>query len=278
MHNRLRPPMECGCPADATVAEYDGPIMAPHRAEARMDGVLVATATDMKTLGKTLHAAEVVDAHRQECGCEESAGTLGTMVRDGRNGPGHYAQDGDFLGPCQTDAQKRNAQHSCGAQGFGFGDTCLGCGMDEHPAAAGPDCAPTPAVGVKHDSGKAPLSLLGMVTRALADVARVQAFGAKKYPSPDNWKHIPDGARRYRDAALRHLFADIRGEVFDPETGLSHLAHAACNLLIAAEHDMGFEEIARPPVPPPPDGEKLPAWRFGEAPADPGPRASRRRE
>ncbi len=144
---------------------------------------------------------------------------------------------------------------------------------DEWGAIESASVFPEPAAapsGVKHDGGKPMLSLLGMVTRALADVTRVQEYGAKKYPSPDNWKHVPNGSRRYRDAALRHLFADLRGEAVDPETGLPHLAHAACCLLIAREHDLGFTQaddgVELTPLAPAPEGEPLPSWRFERPP------------
>lgn len=121
---------------------------------------------------------------------------------------------------------------------------------------------PGDGVGKKQDAGKVQMTRLGMVSRALADVARVQEYGSKKYPSPDNWKHVPEGSKRYRDAALRHLMADLSGESHDPETGLTHAAHAACNLLIAAEHDMGFPEINSRPLAPVPEGATRPHWRF----------------
>ena len=97
------------------------------------------------------------------------------------------------------------------------------------------------AEGVKCDSGKAPLSWLGQVSRALDDVARSLAYGARKY-SPSNWRRVPDGSRRYRDAALRHLMADLRGERMDPEQVLPHVTIAALNLMLAAEHDLGFDD------------------------------------
>ena len=34
------------------------------------------------------------------CGCKDTVRTMGTMVRDGRRGRGHYAQDGDYMGQC----------------------------------------------------------------------------------------------------------------------------------------------------------------------------------
>lgn len=61
------------------------------------------------------------------------------------------------------------------------------------------------------------------------DLARVLAFGAKKY-APDNWrKGIP--RVRVLAAALRHVSAAEEGEWLDEETGLPHLAHALCELM-----------------------------------------------
>lgn len=80
---------------------------------------------------------------------------------------------------------------------------------------------------VKHDTGKPRTDLLPV--EALDELAKVLAYGAKKY-SDENWRQ---GAAwtRYYGAALRHLFAWKRCEDVDPETGLSHLTHAACSLL-----------------------------------------------
>ncbi len=66
--------------------------------------------------------------------------------------------------------------------------------------------------------------------QCLDEVARVLTVGAKKYER-DNWRYVEDGPRRYFDAAQRHLWAYKRGEILDPETGLSHLAHAVCSLM-----------------------------------------------
>jgi hypothetical protein len=81
---------------------------------------------------------------------------------------------------------------------------------------------------VKRDDGKTEWHLLPM--DVLEDVVRVLMFGARKYPSADNWKRVPNARIRYYDAALRHLTAWQRGEANDPETGLPHLAHAQCCL------------------------------------------------
>jgi hypothetical protein len=60
------------------------------------------------------------------------------------------------------------------------------------------------------------------------EILKVREFGANKY-APDNWKKgFP--YKRGLDAALRHLNSAIDGESQDPETGLSHLAHAVCSI------------------------------------------------
>jgi predicted HAD superfamily Cof-like phosphohydrolase len=85
--------------------------------------------------------------------------------------------------------------------------------------------APRKGEGVKHDQGKPRMELLPL--DALTEVARVLTFGAVKY-GPDNWRRLADLQPRYAGALLRHLAAWQRGEADDPETGLPHLAHAAC--------------------------------------------------
>jgi hypothetical protein len=62
------------------------------------------------------------------------------------------------------------------------------------------------------------------------ETVKVLTFGAKKY-SPGGWKTVPDAKDRYFAAALRHLTAYQSGEKTDPESGLSHLAHAACCIM-----------------------------------------------
>lgn len=63
----------------------------------------------------------------------------------------------------------------------------------------------------------------------LLEIAKVAGVGAEKY-GEWNWKECDD-PNRYLDALYRHLFAYESGEENDPETGLSHLAHAGCSLL-----------------------------------------------
>lgn len=79
----------------------------------------------------------------------------------------------------------------------------------------------------KDDAGKARLDLLPF--EALDEVGKVLEFGARKYAA-HNWRAGFQWSRP-QAAMLRHMFAFARGEDNDPETGLSHLAHAACNVL-----------------------------------------------
>ena len=88
------------------------------------------------------------------------------------------------------------------------------------------------AAAWKGDAGKVRLDLLPFA--ALEDVARVLEYGAAKY-QPQGWRAVADGHDRYVAAALRHLHAYAGGEVSDRESGLSHLAHAACSILFALE-------------------------------------------
>jgi len=85
--------------------------------------------------------------------------------------------------------------------------------------------------GVKDDSEKNRLDLLS--SRWIEGVGHVLTFGAKKYEA-HNWRK---GIKfsRLLGACFRHLFAFLRGEDKDPETGLSHLLHASCCLMFLFE-------------------------------------------
>ena len=94
--------------------------------------------------------------------------------------------------------------------------------------------------GRKFDGGKLQYGLIPPM--ALKEMVRVLTFGAEKY-EPDNWKHVPDSKRRYFDAMQRHLWAWKEGEQFDPESGIYHLAHAACCLFFLLERDLFTDEL-----------------------------------
>ena len=86
----------------------------------------------------------------------------------------------------------------------------------------------------KADNGKPGFELLPVWL--LDDVNLVLRHGKKKY-GLNNWQKT-DGFRLSRayNALLRHMFAWWRGEDKDPETGLSHLSHAMCNLIFLMYH------------------------------------------
>ncbi|CAB4167992.1 hypothetical protein UFOVP1666_122 [uncultured Caudovirales phage] len=93
--------------------------------------------------------------------------------------------------------------------------------------------------GRKFDGDKLQYGLLPV--SSLKDVVKVLTFGAKKYEK-DNWKYVPDGKSRYFDAAQRHLWAYKEGELNDPETGISHIAHAICCLMFINDLDLNDKE------------------------------------
>lgn len=64
----------------------------------------------------------------------------------------------------------------------------------------------------------------------LLEMARAFHAGAQKYEDFGYMKAPNLG--KYVDAMLRHVVAFMAGEDVDPETGIHHLAHAACNAFI----------------------------------------------
>lgn len=90
--------------------------------------------------------------------------------------------------------------------------------------------------GRKFDGDKLQYGLVPPL--ALRETVKVLTFGAQKY-EPDNWRRVPDGPRRYFDAAQRHIWAYKEGETIDPESGVNHLAHAVCCLMFMLDLDEG---------------------------------------
>lgn len=87
--------------------------------------------------------------------------------------------------------------------------------------------------GLKYDAGKPRVDLLP--SDPLIEISKVLAYGASKY-AEWNWANGIQYSRVY-GAALRHMMAWKEGQDTDPETGISHLAHAACNLLFLLEFE-----------------------------------------
>jgi len=85
---------------------------------------------------------------------------------------------------------------------------------------------------MKFDGGKPPIDLVDQ--ELILEVAKVLDFGAKKYEA-HNWK-IGIPISRYYSAMQRHMLSWNNGEDLDPESGLNHLSHAACNLMFMLYH------------------------------------------
>lgn len=84
----------------------------------------------------------------------------------------------------------------------------------------------------KFDSGKPAFELIP--PKAIREVAQVLTYVAKKY-EPYNWKECRD-LDRLIGATLRHIFDWIEDpKSVDEESGIDHLAHAACDLLFLQE-------------------------------------------
>ena len=90
----------------------------------------------------------------------------------------------------------------------------------------------------KTDAGKIRPTL---VPPALIEaVAAVREYGCSKYHDPDNWRRVEP--QRYRDAAYRHWLAYLKNpEACDPESGLPHLWHLACNAAFLIEMETEHE-------------------------------------
>jgi hypothetical protein len=85
--------------------------------------------------------------------------------------------------------------------------------------------------GIKHDLGKPNYALLSSI--ALHKIVSVLTLGTNKYPE-HNWRKGLKYSRLIA-AAFRHMFAWLGGESLDPESGMSHLAHASCCLMFLLE-------------------------------------------
>jgi hypothetical protein len=80
---------------------------------------------------------------------------------------------------------------------------------------------------VKDNRSKSRMDLIPGV--ALVEVGKVLAHGAQKY-KPNNWR-LGLSWSQTMGSILRHLAAFSEGEDLDPESGLPHVAHAACQIL-----------------------------------------------
>lgn len=97
----------------------------------------------------------------------------------------------------------------------------------------------------KSDSGKPRPSLVPPAL--IRGVDAIREYGCKKYTDPNNWRRVEP--QRYWDALLRHgLAAWDNWKAVDPESGMPHLWHIACNagfLMQYMEEENGLSENKR---------------------------------
>lgn len=105
-----------------------------------------------------------------------------------------------------------------------------------------PDDNPKTALGALK-----PPMLSVVPATVLIQMGQVMALGKKKYGAY-NWRKQNVSASTYVDAALRHLVSWWDGEDIDPESGQSHLAHAAASLAVIIDAlATGHANDDRPP-------------------------------
>lgn len=93
----------------------------------------------------------------------------------------------------------------------------------------------------KLDAGKPHPSLVPPAL--IRAVAQVREYGNAKYHDPDNWKTVEPA--RYWDALLRHALAAWNDPyAVDEESGLTHLAHIACNAAFLLEMEEEWKWIS----------------------------------
>lgn len=86
---------------------------------------------------------------------------------------------------------------------------------------------------MKKDYGKLPWHLLP--GDAVEEIVKVLDFGAKKY-APRGWEAGMAWSRVF-SALMRHMWAWWFKRGTDPDTGLSHLAHAGCCILFLLAYE-----------------------------------------
>ena len=136
--------------------------------------------------------------------------------------------------PCDCDSRFESATDVVGKITFGTTTSyCQRC--NRLPCCCNtPDPIKFPAPeGIKFDTERIRMELI--TPEFMEEVGKVLTHGAKKY-SPRNWEKGISYSRIIA-AMLRHLYAFMRGERIDPESGLLHTAHLACNALFLLTYD-----------------------------------------
>lgn len=98
-----------------------------------------------------------------------------------------------------------------------------GLGLDAKPKGADFDVDKA----LRYNDGKLQWSMVDF--DSLEGLVRVLEYGASKY-SKGNWKKgMP--VTQVTESLMRHLFAFLKGENVDPESGCRHISHVMCNAM-----------------------------------------------
>ena|SRR3990167_1261216 len=87
----------------------------------------------------------------------------------------------------------------------------------------------TDTVPLKFDNDKTDWAILPF--SSIEEIVKVLKFGETKYARGNFAVGKGLGYLRLINASIRHIIAFARGEDNDPESGLNHIAHAACCLV-----------------------------------------------
>jgi hypothetical protein len=131
-------------------------------------------------------------------------------------------------GPARDDTYYGPAMHSGRATDIGI------AGQAPYPGYAGRIGTPVePEKARTYDDGKEPLAWLPWA--AISELAKVQAYGHKKYLDFNNYRKGMEVSRNL-SCALRHIKEYMEGHDQDKESGLNPLAHALCRIAFVLQN------------------------------------------
>ena len=86
-----------------------------------------------------------------------------------------------------------------------------------------------PKTLLRMNKGKTRFSLLDW--DFIEEMAKIMMFGIKKGYPENNWKSPVKNIYDIDDSMLRHVIADSKGEYYDSDSKLPHVAHVAINAM-----------------------------------------------
>lgn len=99
-------------------------------------------------------------------------------------------------------------------------------------------------MGSKDTVGKPKLGLVPF--SALAEISKVREYGISKYGDDECWREVE--VKDFLDATLRHIYKFLYESETDEESGLPHLSHAACSIILALANyklDNGYLNVLK---------------------------------